>query len=232
MSEDAPLIDEAQVKALAVEAKATYELRDRLQNRGMRTDKIRIFTDEVTANDHAEVELEIAKLKGTSQGLKLLIEAAGNLGLLDETAYLIGRAEQLTDDANADKIAKLEAEAAELKESLVASAFDFELRAVPRLIVKDIRRKTRTALGITTKGIPADQEEAFNELSGNKLVAALTLSYTDRFDGTVITNVTEEDAATFSDMLPEGEFGRLTVAVNELQFKNVITESITDSGDF
>src|SRR4051812_46766312 len=115
------------------------------QHRNRRTDSITIFLDAVAGEQYAGVQNALDALTGA-------LQHATELGDTE------------TKDRLQEQYDVVEASATEYKNALASDAYTFELRALPPVIMKGIRRETRAELGIKTKGIEDDQEEAYNEL--------------------------------------------------------------------
>lgn len=225
------LTAEQEVEQIATEAKEGFDLEATLNDRAFRTASITVFTDEVTGEKLEEVEQAIAKLVGAPESLTLLQDAAEKFGLADAAKALRDIHDGLAESANPKILKRLEAERDELKKEMGKTALTFELRAVPTLIIKDARRKAKAELGIVGKGIPEASLEQFEERATAHVLSNVVRQYTNA-SGAVNKGLTSLQAGFLGDTLPEAEFHRLTLKLNEIQFKNVIGESVTASADF
>lgn len=216
---------EAKVEAIAEEARSTFNLRDRLsKKRKFRTKELILITDEETAE----------KLGGTRPKFKYIgdypIEDGhyswGVLGTINElTAANI-------DGANDEKIADLEKEAAELRTLLLSTSIEVDLRAIPPILERDARRVAKKALGITGKNIPEDQTEDFEERQATEILVRMVTRLKDHSDGAETTSITIDDADALNDLLPSSEIGRLSRAMGNLRFENVVSDAATEQVDF
>lgn len=222
-----------EITAVVEEARENYSLEDRLRNRGMRTKTIGVYTDEPTAEKHLEIENKINLLNRGATAVQMMIEAAREAGLNDAAEALQPVLEKIVTDPEyrAEEIAALEAERNALANELRSTALVFHLRAVPELIIKDSRRQAKKKLGITGKNVPEAQDEIFDDYVTGFILSAVTEHYVDNVDGSV-HNLDPDNARFLADLLPRGEYLKLTGALQEVQFKNVISQSVTDQADF
>lgn len=226
---------EEEIEQIATEAKGDYDLAARLRGRSMRTKTVTLFTDEPTAEKHQELESKIKLLRASVENMEIIREAAVSIEL-PQVAKAI---QKIIDDAlknddgyNAEKVAELEAERDELAEELKKTAFVFNLRAVPPIIAKDARRQAKKKLGITGKNVPEAEDEFFEEYVAAYTLAAVVEQYTDKVDGSVHKSLSADDARYLNDLLPDGEYKKLLTALGEVQFKNVISDTVVDSANF
>lgn len=223
-----------ELQSAVEEAKANFDLVDKLRGRAMRQDSITVFTDEITGEAHQKVELEISNLSETRARLSLLEEAASELKLT-KAALALGKLIQEEEDSpsfDKERFDELTAERDELAREMKRTSLTFNLRAVPPIIVKGSQRETRKKLGIVRKGITDDQEEQYAEHLSAAVFAAMTTSYVDHETGAVVSKLTQEYAHALSDLLPESEAKRIAAKIDDLALKNVIGTSVIQSADF
>ena len=108
----------------------------------------------------------------------------------------------------------------------------FHLRAVPELIVKDIRRKARKAYIVKGSGnIPEDKMPEFLSTYSALLLAAITVNV-DNADGEESGPLSEALAADIENYLPAYEYKRLDAKVAEIQFQQSVADGVTANADF
>lgn len=202
-----------QIDEVVAEAKTGFSLKDRLQGRALRTATVTVYTDEVLGEKHQDAEREIANLKALLRPIEGV-----TLGddVVAETTKQINAAEK-----------KLKA----LTKDLRASGLTFNLRAVPEIVGKASSREARKTLGIKG-GVPAEKLEAFADLFNAIMLTHVVTDYVDHASGETIPSLSVEDAQALEDFLPANEYARLKAAYDDLQTKNVISESITAQADF
>lgn len=216
-----------------VEAKATFNLADTLRGRGFRTGSITVYTDEILGEKHFDLEAELKKVKDSTSSLGILLDAAGELGLTDAALALQPLFDAaLLSGVDAAKVAEIEAQLAPIKAELEATSFTFNLRAVPPIVVKDARRRAKKSLGIIGKNISENLEEEFLEYASAYVLSSMVTSYVQHASGITIDNLSDSDARDLGDLLPEGEFARLSAKVNDIQFKTVVGANVTETPDF
>lgn len=150
-------------------------------------------------------------------------ERYSQLKVLIEAARLV---EQPEEDIEA-----LEAELKEVAREVYSTGLTFWLRAVPEIIVKDVRRKTKKNLKI--KGpIPAERTEEYAEAFTATLLTKAVVKYKDHESGEVIPQLTFQEARDLDDYLPREEFKKLDNKLSELQYRNAISDAVTEDADF
>jgi hypothetical protein len=130
------------------------------------------------------------------------------------------------------EIAKLTVERDKLIEEMNATALIIKMRAVPPVIQKDCRRKAKALLKITSKNIPEEMQEAFQETHAAFLMSVLFESVTDTESGGVIEATTYEDAIEYIKYLPSGQYERLDIAMGKVQYTDAISREIEGQEDF
>lgn len=199
-----------EVKETADEARKQFSLEDRLKNRGLRTKKITVFSDEASGEALQTIESALDALE------------AGILTLDDGPDK---DAQQKTHD-------DLAGQADEIRAELLKTSFSFELRALPPVILKGVQRKTRKTLGITDKSIPAEREEDYNDAFRLQLIADQAVRFVDREDPGRTSLPTVQELAAMRDFLPMNQWAKVWLAADDIQFRNVISESAVESADF
>ena len=215
------------------EAKAGFNLAETLRGRRFRTGSITVYTDEILGEKHFDLEAELKKVKDSTSSLGILLDAAGELGLTAAVVALQPLFDAaLLSGVDAAKVAEIEAQLAPIKLELEATSLTFELRAVPPIVVKDARRRAKKALGIVGKNVSEDLEEQFLEYASAYVLSAMVTGYVSHATGDTIAKLSDSDARDLGDLLPEGEFGRLSAMVNDIQFKTVVGANVTETPDF
>lgn len=204
----------ANVKDIATEAREEFTespqaLRDRIKNRGRRTKRFTVAYDELAGEGVTALE-----------------------AVLDTLTPVVQKATSDIQEQAKQKYAEVEAELETARAEMLKSALTFQLQALPSLIVKDVRRKTRAALGITEKGIPEGREDDFNDRFLLEMIAAQTVSFIDHGEDRAYGTVDIETLQTLEDELPPLQWGKIVTAANDLQFRNVISEAAIQSADF
>lgn len=242
-----------ELERIATMTKRGFDPRARLKGRGLRKATITLFLDEETGlelGDAYDILGEFRQPVGRHRsGIVGEIDAAQEkrtVMLADfDTALKEARAksdpeivaatEQVQSESLAEvdaEIAELDAKRAELIEKLKSSGITISMKAVPPVIQKDCRRKARETLKIVEKGIPADQQDEFNEAYTAHLMAAMFQSVTDNETGDVNIETTYDDALAYRELLPPGQWDRLDAKLGEVQFTDAISRSIESQEDF
>lgn len=225
-----------------------FDLKARLQNRGLRKATITLYLDEEVGP-----QLGWAFDARDNLGTPLGRVRAGVVGDIDELEEQKRNsvAEQLAEFAKDQtlgtdpksmpkvdtktidkKIAEAEKRRAELLEKLSNTGLTIKLRAVPPIIQKDARRRAKATLGITEKNIPDDRIADFVESETAHLMTMIFESITDNETGITNTETTYEDAIDLAGFLPAGQYTRLADKLSEVQFTDAISRSIEGQEDF
>jgi hypothetical protein len=212
------------------EAKATYELKDRLKGRNLRTGKHTLFTDDVTGKEHLEVLRQIATKTDeiTAEKAKVVAEVkSGDIVLIPEV-----KLDSKAVAALEKEIAALEAQLPALQEKIEATAFSFEWRAIPEIIVDAAKRKTLQNYGDVNGEVnPIDKDDADHYYFALLFKDACTKVF-DHEAGTTGAGLDFENAAAIFEYGGEVEYKRLNAAFAETQFQNVIIHQVIDTPDF
>jgi vacuolar-type H+-ATPase subunit I/STV1 len=202
-----------QIEEVVSEARATFNLKDRLQGLSKRTAEVTVYTDEVLGEKHAKLKTEIDGLKG-------LINPIEGVNLSQEVI-----------DTTEAEIAKYQPALDAARKELERTAMVFSLRAVPPIAEKVIARDVRKALGIKGK-VPEDRVEDWVEAYNARLLAQQIVGFEDRESGTISTSVTVDDALALEGFLPKYEYAKLKNVADDLQLRNTIGELAVDDADF
>lgn len=244
--------DKAEAERIATITKKGFDLKARLEGRGLRRATITLYLDEELGAELGRAE-EIKNNLGMVTGL----DQVGILGDLDKFSRARAAAIKQYDDAvektpdmpEADrnrgkealdgivagfdeKIAELEGRKAELVEELTKTGLTIKLRAVPPVIQKDTHRKAKQTLGIEGKTIPEDMRDRMPLAEVAHLLTVLVQSITDNQTGEVNDDLTYEDAVALMDLLPPSQWARLDAKIGEVQFTDAISRSIESQEDF
>ncbi|MBG6106639.1 hypothetical protein [Frigoribacterium sp. CG_9.8] len=254
-------VERNEVEEIIEEAKASFiesgSLIDNIKNRDMRTVKIDLGYDEVNSEKLIGIEAALGQLRnildqaerngsGVDELKKVVAklkrdikkanaEDAGEIqdqieegerqiseriALLEQMAPL--RAKQIEMDMAADEVRALVN-----KESL-----SIELRAIPYKIARGAARRARKTLGLTEKGIPEDRQDEFEEQQLLELAFDMVGRFRDNRNGRSGTKLSLEEIETIRDFMPISQSSKFFAAVNDLQFRNAISESAIAQADF
>lgn len=195
--------DAVNIEETLIEARETFSLRERLMNQPQRTGEVTVFTDRVLGRKHQEltVQLEAARL------------------VADDS------------EESAERIAEIEKELHDVATEVYKTGLTFSLRAVPEIVIKAVRRKTRKALNIKGK-IPEDRLEEFNDAFTAGVFSKAIEGFRDHESGAKVDTFTYQDAVDLADYLAKPEWEKIDRAVGDIQFSNSISEAVTEDADF
>lgn len=236
------------------------DLVDAIKNRPMRTIKLDLGFDEVSSEKLLVVEDALGKLRvildrasRNSSGIDLFQAAAADLETKlahddgsdpeqtklweAEFAEAVEEVESRQALAAAmapleEKVAEMEEQATEARKQVAAESLSVELRAIPYGIARGAARRARKTLGITQKGVPEDMQDEFEEEQLMELAYDQVVRWRDNRTGKEGTKLTLEELRTFRDYLPLSQSSKFFNTVNDLQFKNAISESAIAQADF
>lgn len=249
-----------EVNGIAKEAQESLgegSLIDRIKNRKMRTVKLDLGYDEVnseklavaqTALDSMQELVErgdknIAKAvewKKARAALKHDLKTANP----EEAGEIEEKIESLSAQIDATAgIAKqldsirgnLEALSKEIDETTAlvrADSLSVELRALPYTIARGAARRARKHLGITEKGIPEDRQDEFADRQLMELAYDQVVRWRDNKTGDEGTKLDMSVIEALRDFLPLSQSGKFFAAVDDLQFRNSISEAAIKQTDF
>lgn len=252
MSDTAPTLSpEAQeeIEKLEQVTKRGFNLKERLENRGLRKETVVLYLDEELGP-----ELGWAYPIKNQIGEQIAWERSGVIGEIDETengkmqahaAYNMNVAKMSEEDAaeakkNLDAIVAgfdkqlktLYKRKDELIAKLTETGLTVKLRAVPPIIQKDTARRARKTLGIEEKGIPEDRKDVYYIAEQAHLMTVMVQSVTDNSTNISNDEMTYDDAIAMMDFLPPGQWERLNDAIFRVQFTDAISRSIESQEDF
>lgn len=222
MSENSP-----EIQAVVTEAKEGFDLKKRLQGRALREAHITLYLDETTGEELGEAS-DTPITNDFGLVVRRVVVREGVLGDIAD----LGAADGDETPEDREKRATLEARKTELLARLEQTAITVHLRAVPPLVVTDVRRSTKLALDIKGKNIPDEREEEFNLAHNARLLAAALVSIRDHESNTINSKPDLDDATNLADYLPFSEYARLRTKMTEVLFKNAVAEAVTDDADF
>jgi hypothetical protein len=229
--------------------KRGFDLKARLEGRGLRRGSITLYLDEekgVELGDAYDVRNQLGgfirrERSGVIGDLDIAREQRENLTTEYEqkleawkTAEIEGDKEpEAPDTSELDAtIAEIEAKHDALVAELEQTGLVLQLRAVPPVIQKDCHRKAKATLEITEKNVPADKEDEFKACELAHLLSVVVQSITDIESDTVNDDVTYDDAKALMDFLPPSQWARLDAKLYEVQFTDAISRSIESQEDF
>jgi SMC interacting uncharacterized protein involved in chromosome segregation len=127
---------------------------------------------------------------------------------------------------------KLEAAAEEVRAMVAGNSLSVEVRAIPYSIARGAARRARKKLGITQKGIPEDLTEEFEEQQLLEIAYDQVVRWRDNRNGESGTKLDMELIEAMRDFLPMSQSAKFFNTVNDLQFRNAISESAIAQSDF
>lgn len=229
------------IEGIQEEARKTFDMRARLAGATRRHKEVTVYTDDTAGAELGGVSDEMAGEYKTGRKIR-----TGLIGQLDELRERTDQKIALLDEEAADyddKVAEitsaLAAETAEitdgigvLREKMHKTSMTFTLQALPDIVVRDMRRKSKAALDITGKGIPEGREEEYALEYTAQMLSASVGRWVDNAEGDTYRELTVEQAKDLRDFLPPGQFPRLDRAMVELSIEVQISNQATDSADF
>lgn len=198
----------AEVEEIVDEAKSTFNLKARLEGRDRRTSKVTIFTDEVTGAKHIAAE-------GAVNSHEAVKSALGDAWSKEQQKSLV----TATKERDA------------LETELKKSAITLHLQAVPPVIAKDGIRVARKVLKITGQA-SEEQNEEINTLSFLHTLSKAVTKVNDHATGEEHSSLSFENARALKDYLHPIEQAKVEVALAELQYRGVISNTVTADADF
>ncbi len=221
------------IEAIANDARESFDLGDFLRGRSVRTKTVRVFTDEVTAEERGGFERIYRIVNETripdvrSWGLvKDMAEAQAEYEGVENKSTKAGRTLKA-------KIDSIEAEIRALTEKLLETALEIELRAVPDRIKKDAYRAARKALGIRGKnGVTADNAIELEDENAAQILQRTVVSITKYGTDDKNLGVSIEGARDLKGLLPDSEWDKVKEALDELLFRKVIADQVAEDLDF
>lgn len=250
---------EEEVKGIVDEAQGEFgqvSLVDSIKNRPMRTAKLDLGYDEVNSDKLTQIESALAQLnaildraEANTAGLDVHKEDLAKLKLeLEEdgadTAKLhssIAEVERVIDQKESlltelaplrEQQAKLDEAANEVRALVADNSLSVEIMALPYKIARGAARRARKKLKITEKGIPADMQEEFDEQQLLEISYDQVVRWRDNRNGDSGTKLDMEVLETMRDFLPMSQSAKFFNTVNDLQFRNAISESAVAQADF
>lgn len=231
------------IEAVVEEAREGFNLIDQIKNRAMRTAEVVVGFDEVNGARLGQIEESIAQIndvleRATAQ-TEDLDELRASLDSLDiedrvEVEKKIAEREALLEGLAPirENLAGLQAAADELREEVRKSSYVIELRAIPPLIARGATRRARAALNITEKGIPEALYDEYQKQVTLELCHDQMVRFTDRSTGESRNKLTVAEISALNDYLPISQAEKLFAEVNDLQFRNAVSESAIAQVDF
>lgn len=225
------MTDEPDIQQIADDARETFDLGDFLRGRSQRTRSVRVFTDEVIAEQRGGVEPATRIL---SNGMEVPdIRSWGKVGELAEIQGAYDALEsKSTKEARAMKarITEVTDEIRVLTEALLKTALDIELHSVPPEIVKDAKRAAKKHLGIKSKGYDFDDDDQFEEYYAQ--LFSRTISSITKHGTSSTTPHSVENTRILKGYLPTSEYNKLISQLNELLFQSSIATAAVEEPDF
>lgn len=200
-----------EIEGVVAEAKKSFNMVDRIKGRDMRVDSVTIYLDEPT---------------GTALGGARDIKNAFQVVTGRDRWGVLGEIDAAIAEDPAADVTELRNEAVELTKKLQESALTYHLHAVPDFIVKAARRSAKKAAGPR-----AQNSEDYDDILYAHLIAAMIRKVVDA-DGAESGGVDFEGATVIQEYAPPHEYLRLLAKVNEVQFKQAVSDQVTGSADF
>lgn len=221
-----------EIDAIVNDARESFDLGDFLRGRSVRTKTVRVFTDEVTAEERGGYEQYEETL---SSGLT--VPRVRSWGLVASLADVQEQLEKLDSKTTKQarelkaKAATIEAEIEALTAKLIESSLVLELKSVPKVIKKDAYRAAKQTLGIHGKVREERISEVLEEQSAQMLVRTV-VSITRELDGAVNKGVTIEGARSLIDQLPDSEWDKIDETLKKLLVERTIADQVVADADF
>ena len=207
---------EAEIEAVAKEARKTFNLSDRLKGRTQRTGSVTVYLDEIAGQTLGGAEDIVNSLQ-----MKVGRNRWGLLGEIDLAVF----------EEREEDIAALREKVDEVGFELYASAITFHLRAVPELITKKCSKDALASQGIKGK-VPDEKILEFNSSFNANMLAACIYKTVDA-EGSISEGVlSNAEAEELENLLPRSEYAKLYSKLQEIQFKQAISDSATSSATF
>ena len=253
---------DVEVTAVAEEAKENFSgptgLIDAIKNRNQRTVKLDLGYDEVNSEKLVGIEAALAQLRvivergqrnaaAADEFMRIGAELEQKIKDADEDTDVLALRAELAEaekevrerQALAEelkpliaKLEELDASADEVRAVVRKDSLSVELRAIPYGIARGSARRARKALGITQKGIPAELKDDFEERQLLELAYDQVQRWRDNRTGEEGTKLDMAVIETLRDYLPLSQSAKFFSTVNDLQFKNAISESAIAQSDF
>lgn len=213
-------------------ARANFNLIERLRGRVLNSDKITIFTDEVTGR----------KLGGSEPRMKVVAgfeipDEPRRWGVLGEIHAL----EQDNEDGkNQERIDALKEKAAELEKTLADSSLIFTIQALPDEAatpgedsIETVAAAARAHLGLAEgDDVPDERSAEYNSRFAGELLSRVIVSIQDA-EGNFGSPLSPDEAVMLAKGgLPRSEYQRLSRLVRELQYDTHIAEDAVADVDF
>jgi hypothetical protein len=256
------LAEHEELKSVIDEAKEKFSspssLIDAIKNRSMRVVKLDLGFDEVNSEKLAGIEGAIGQLRvildrgernagAADEYRRVAVEIQeqiadpeSNLDV-EELKADLAQAEREVEQREAlakelvpllAKADELEAAAQEVRDAVRKESLSVELRAIPYSIARGSARRARKALDITQKGIPAELQDEFEERQLLELAYDQVQRWRDNRTGEEGTKLEMEVLEALRDFMPTSQSAKFFSTVNDLQFKNAISESAIAQADF
>lgn len=183
------------------------------KHRPRRTGNVTIFMDSVSGERYQKIEVVLDALEKAIENARALEDEDGLAQLLEQQALVSAKSE-------------------ELKTALLADAYSFDLRALPPVIMKGLRRTTRDVIGALGKGLTEEEEERYNEEFIIQMLLAQTVKFVDHGESEESRPINDTLLREIRDYGDDFQWLRLVNLANDLQFRSTISESVTGSADF
>lgn len=225
------MTNEERIQSIANDARESFDLGDFLRGRSVRTRNVRVFTDEVTAEKRGGFEKTVETLANGIQlpgvrswGLvKDLAEAQDQYDKLESKNTKVAKELKARIDSINDEIRALTA-------TLIETSLEIELKTVPKVIKKDAYRAARKALGIHGS-ISDDQAVEFIDEHNAQTLSRTVVSIA-RPDGSKNQGISLDSARDLVGLLPDSEWEKIKVALDELLSEKVIGDAAVADQDF
>lgn len=254
MDEKLPEDEVEVIKEIAEEARESFSLIEKLQNRQMRTAKITLGLDEVKSDQLAAIDalrtrLEMAILNASSK-VQDPAETKKELAKLKrklKTEYSYELEQEISEKEEAlpvqseafEALQKLKAtydeqegEADKIRAEVNKESYSLELRALPEVIVNGARRRARQTLGFKAKGVPEGREQDLEDETILEIAVDQTVRFRDNSTGEEKPKLTLDEVRAMRDFLPSSQSQKFIGTVMDLQFRNAISESAIAQADF
>lgn len=220
-----------QAQEVATNEREGYSLKRRLQGRTTRTGKHTVYLNEELGERHREL-LAGAQAARRNVRRKIvfgdIVDPSTNEVLVtkstdEEIAAIEAEAEEAA--------AAIQAKVDEVAEQMMRDSLYIEWRAVPKIVIKDARRKAIAALTKDGKR-PNENSEEFKTWVVTYLLSKAITHFHDRAEGVILPSLDHAQVQDIDDYAPDQEVTRLIQAYNETQYEDAIAHEAIDDSDF
>jgi len=205
------------IEEIATEARKTFNFSETIKGGTRRSGAQKVYNDLKAAMliGHAtDITNNLGQVTGRDR--------KGVLGQIDEILS--------SDDEEAD-VTALQSQLSDLMLQLEMSALTFHLDAVPPLIEKVIKAKTRKEFAVKGGNVPDERlQELADKYTALMMGACITKVVTA--DGAESGKLTDAEAVDLVSYLHPSEFAKLDAKLREVQFEQAVSNQAVLDADF